>query len=116
MGPGGSNEYQAGVLDDVPVVLIAGDRFTAAGVTNPSVWPNDGVARWSVLAPDVDDRVLPHRRGLVFDDTHGIYVSENAALPWTTGLTWDPAVLDAVRSAVDGADGALAAPNRQGCH
>ncbi len=46
MGPGGWNEFQAGVLDDIPVTLIGGDRFAApagAGPANPSVWPNDGI-------------------------------------------------------------------------
>jgi pimeloyl-ACP methyl ester carboxylesterase len=116
MGPNGWNEFQAGVLDAVPVVLIGGDRFDADGVSNPTVWPNDGlVALRSALAVDVADRVLPHRRCLVFPDTHSIFVSDIVGLPWSTGLTWDPAVLDAVRGAIDGADTALAAPNRVGC-
>lgn len=58
MGPDGWNEYQAGVLDGIPVTLIAGDRFTApAAGANPTVWPNDGlVAATSALAVDVSDR------------------------------------------------------------
>ncbi|GAA2543235.1 alpha/beta hydrolase [Mycolicibacterium diernhoferi] len=104
MGPGGWNEFQAGVLDDIPVTLIGGDRFAApagAGPVNPSVWPNDGiVALSSALAVDVSDRVLPHRRCLTFDDTHSIFVSDLAGLPWETGITWDPRVLDAVDAAI----------------
>ena len=119
MGPDGWNEYQAGVLDRIPVVLIGGNRFSApAGATapNPTVWPNDGiVATWSALAPDVSDRVLPHRQCFRFDDTHSIFVSNLAGLPWETGLTWDPRVLEVVRAAIDEADGALATPNRVGC-
>ena len=118
MGPDGWNEYQAGVLDGIPVVLIGGDRFDApaGAAANPAVWPNDGVvATWSALAADVSDRVLPHRRCFTFDDTHSIFVSDSAGLPWETGLTWDPRVLDVVRGAIDGAAGALAAPNRTGC-
>ncbi|PRC43661.1 hypothetical protein C6A85_000000104195 [Mycobacterium sp. ITM-2017-0098] len=118
MGPDGWNEYQAGVLDRIPVVLIGGNRFSAPAGTaaNPSVWPNDGiVATWSALATDISDRVLPHRQCFTFEDTHSIYVSNEAGLPWETGLTWDPRVLDVVRAAIDGADGALATPNRQGC-
>lgn len=116
MGPNGWNEFQTGVLDAIPVVVIGGDRFTVDGVTNPNVWPNDGiVALRSALAVDVGDRVLPHRRCLTFNDTHSIYVSDTAGLPWDTGLTWDPAVLDAVRGAIQGADTALGAPNRVGC-
>lgn len=103
MGPGGWNEFQAGVLDDIPVVLIAGDRFTRPEPVNPMVWPNDGlVARRSALAPDVSDRVLPQRRCFTFDDTHSIFVSNEAGLPWDTALTWDPRVHDVVRGAIDG--------------
>lgn len=104
MGPGGWNEYQAGVLDDIPVTLIAGNRFTAPSEpANPSVWPNDGlVATSSALAVDVSERVLPRRQCFTFDDTHSIFVSDAAGLPWETGLTWDPRVHDVVRGAIDG--------------
>jgi len=104
MGPDGWNEYQAGVLDDIPVVLIGGHRFSApAGSTAPdrSVWPNDGVvALSSALATDISERVLPHRKVFEFDDTHSIFVSTEAGLPWETGLTWDPRVLETVRAAI----------------
>ncbi|MGK2869645.1 MAG: esterase/lipase family protein [Mycobacterium sp.] len=104
MGPGGWNDYQAGVLDRIPVTLIGGNRFTApegSAPPNPSVWPNDGlVATSSALAADISDRVLPHRRTVTFDDTHSIFVSNLAGLPWETGLTWDTRVLDAVHNAI----------------
>lgn len=104
MGPGGWNEYQAGVLDGIPVTLIGGNRFTApagSAAPNPAVWPNDGlVATSSALATDISDRVLPHRRTVTFDDTHSIFVSNMAGLPWETGLTWDPRVLDAIHIAI----------------
>ncbi|UXA14836.1 alpha/beta hydrolase [Mycobacterium sp. SMC-8] len=113
MGPNGWNEFQAGVLDDIPVTLIAGDRFTRPGPVNPRVWPNDGiVAASSALAVDVSDRVLTQRRCFTFDDTHSIYVSNEAGLPWETGLTWDPRVHDVVRTALEGA---LPEPNRTRC-
>ncbi|WP_163888512.1 hypothetical protein [Mycolicibacterium hippocampi] len=116
MGPQGWNEYQAGVLDQIPVVLIAGARFTRPEPVNPMTWPNDGlVSRHSALATDVSDRVLPHRRCAAFDDTHSIFISDATGLPWETAMTWDPRVLETVRSAIDGADGALQKPNRQGC-
>lgn len=102
MGPDGWNEFQAGVLDDIPVVLIAGDRFTRPDPVNPMVWPNDGlVASHSALATDISDRVLPHRRTYVFDDTHSIFVSDLAGLPWEAALTWDPRVLEVVQSVVE---------------
>ncbi|WP_159233769.1 hypothetical protein [Mycolicibacterium vanbaalenii] len=116
MGPQGWNEYQAGVLDRIPVVLIAGARFTRPEPVNPMTWPNDGlVSRHSALATDVTDRVLPHRRCAVFDDTHSIFVADAAGLPWESALTWDPQVLETVRGAIESADGALETPNRQGC-
>lgn len=115
MGPDGWNEYQAGVLDEIPVTLIAGDRFTMAGPVNRTVWPNDGlVAVTSALAVDISERVLPHRRCLQFDDTHSIFVSETAGLPWETGLTWDPRVHDAVRTAIEEA-GTPGATSEPGC-
>ncbi|CAN5532013.1 hypothetical protein BH09ACT7_BH09ACT7_13230 [soil metagenome] len=116
MGPGGWNEFQAGVLDSIPVVVIAGDRFTMPGAVNPTVWPNDGiVATSSALATDISDRVLPHRRCLLFDDTHSIFVSNLTGLSWDTALTWDPRVFDAVGTAIADAPGALSAPTRVGC-
>ncbi|GJF08598.1 hypothetical protein NGTWS0302_30070 [Mycolicibacterium cyprinidarum] len=116
MGPQGWNEYQAGVLDQIPVVLIGGTRFTHPEPANSMTWPNDGlVSRRSALATDISDRVLPHRRCAAFDDTHSIFVSDAVGLPWETALTWDPRVLEVVSGAIEGADVALQTPNRQGC-
>ncbi|WP_431233361.1 esterase/lipase family protein [Mycolicibacterium psychrotolerans] len=114
-GPKGWNTVQAGVLDEVPVTLIGGNRFDRAGGA-PAVWPNDGVVELrSALGRDVDDAVLPHRRCRIVDDTHSDYVSMIAQLPRDTALTWDPHVLDAVTQAIDGAATALDGPDRQGC-
>ncbi|ULE35457.1 hypothetical protein K3G64_03135 [Mycobacterium sp. IDR2000157661] len=116
MGEDGWNEFQSGVLDDIPVVLIGGKRFTGAGQANPTVWPNDGlVALQSALAEGVGDPVLPHRRCHTFDDTHSIYVSDLAGLDWQTALTWDPRVFDVVHQAIENAPQALDGPNREGC-
>lgn len=116
MGDDGWNEYQSGVLQDIPVVLIAGKRFTMPGQVNSAVWPNDGlVASSSALAVDVADSVLPHRRCHIFDDTHSIFVSNAAKLEPNTALTWDPQVLDVVHQSIEDAPKALDAPNRQGC-
>ena len=101
LGADGWNEFQAGVLDDIPVTLIAGQRFDAPEPVNPMVWPNDGlVTLRSALAVDISERVLPHRRTAVFDDTHSIFVSDAAGLAWETALTWDPRVFDVVRQAI----------------
>ena len=81
------------MLADIPVVLIAGNRFTKPGAVNPAVWPNDGiVALRSALAQDIEDAILPRRRCYTFDDTHSDYVSMVAQLPPTTSLTSDPRV------------------------
>ena len=116
MGIGGWNQWQAGVLADIPVVLIAGNRFTKPGAVNPAVWPNDGiVALRSALAQDIEDAILPRRRCYTFDDTHSDYVSMVAQLPPTTSLTSDPRVLEAVAAAVGSAPQGREAPNRDGC-
>jgi triacylglycerol lipase len=116
MGAGGWNEFQAGVLDAIPVVLIGGDRFTKPGAVNPTVWPNDGfVETSSELATSISDRVLPHRRCVPFEDTHSIFISDANGLPWNTALTWDPRVLDVLHRAIEDAPTALSEPTRQGC-
>ena len=116
MGKNGWNEFQAGVLDKIPVVLIGGKKFTKPGQVNPAVWPNDGlVALQSALAKDVSDPVLPHRRCYTFDDTHSIFVSNTAGVDWNTALTWDPQVLDVLHKAIEDAPKALDGANREGC-
>jgi triacylglycerol lipase len=116
IGPNGWNEFQAGVLDGIPVTLIGGNHFTRQGTAAPAVWPNDGiVALRSALAVDIEDAVLPHRRCYTFDATHSDYVSMIVNLPKQTALTWDPRVLDAVNAAIENAPQALAGPNREGC-
>lgn len=116
MGANGWNQFQSGVLDAIPVVLIGGKKFTMPGKVNPAVWPNDGlVALSSALAVDVGDPVLPHRRCYTVDDTHSIFVSNAAGLEWNTAMTWDPQVLDMVHQSIEDAPKALDAPTRQGC-
>ena len=116
MGKNGWNDFQSGVLDKVPVVLIAGEKFKLPGPANPAVWPNDGlVALESGLAKGISDPVLPHRRCYTFDDTHSIFVSNQAGLDWKTALTWDPRVLDAINQAIEDAPKAMEAANRQDC-
>lgn len=59
--------------------------------------------------------MLPQRRCYAFGDTHRIYVSNEAGLDCKTALTWDPQVLDALRSAIDDAPKALQSGNRRDC-
>lgn len=117
MGENGWNEYQSGVLDEIPVVLIAGNKFTAPRPeANPAVWPNDGlVATQSALAKDVGDPVLPHRRCYTFDNTHSIFLSFTAGLDWKTALTWNPEVFEVLSTAIEDAPTAMSGANRDGC-
>ena len=116
MGKDGWNQFQAGVLDKIPVTLIAGTKFTKTGQVNPLVWPNDGeVAVRSAFAVDIADSVLPHRRCVSFADTHSIRLSDGLGLAWPTALTWDPAVFEALGTAIDSASKALGGVNREGC-
>jgi pimeloyl-ACP methyl ester carboxylesterase len=115
-GKNGWNDFQAGVLDRIPVVLIAGTKFAPPGPANPAVWPNDGlVAQDSALARNIADPVLPHRRCYTFEDTHSIFISDQAGLDWKTALTWDPNVFEVLHQALQGASTALDGPNREGC-
>ncbi len=98
VGPGRWNDYQTGVLDDVPVLLIAGTWFAADG-GDPELWPNDGpVSRHSALASDIPDEVAPLRTTAAFPVTHSIFISDLISQPWETGMTWNPDVLAAVET------------------
>jgi len=116
MGSNGWNQFQSGVLDKIPVTLIAGRKFTLPGPGNPAVWPNDGiVAQESALAKGINDPVLPHRRCFSFEDTHSIFVSDQAGLDWKAALTWDPQVFDVIDQALRDAPTAMESANRQDC-
>jgi triacylglycerol lipase len=116
MGSAGWNQFQSGVLDKIPVTLIAGDRFKVPGPANPGVWPNDGlVSLESALAKGINDPVLPHRRCFSFDDTHSIFVSDQAKLDWKTALTWDPQVFDVINQTLKDGPTAIDGANREGC-
>ena len=72
MGKDGWNEFQSGVLDKIPVVLIAGQKFTKPGRVNPAVWPNDGiVALQSALAKNIGeyDAMIAAMAGVFKDAT-----------------------------------------------
>lgn len=95
-GARGWNVAQGDDLADVPVTLIAGDHYRLSG-GSPRVWPNDSVvARDSALARGIEGQPLRIRRCLVRPDVHTIGLAEQAGLPWTDALTWDPVVLDEV--------------------
>lgn len=112
------NNYNAGVLDAVPVTLIAGNAFTKSGGVS-SVWPNDGIVNLdSALAKNVPDSVIKHRRCYLYDGgTHSIWISANAnpPLPEDLSITWSNTVGDWVYQAIRGAKNEMKQPNREGC-
>lgn len=98
----GWNEAQGADLAGIPVTLIAGDHYRKSDGSR-TVWPNDAiVALDSALARGIDGRPLEIRGCLVRPDVHTIGLAEQAGLPWTSSLTWDPEVITAVEASVDG--------------
>lgn len=96
VGPGRWNEFQTGVLDDIPVHLVGGTWFTAEE-GDPDLWPNDGlVSRHSALAEGLPAAVAPHQSTASFRVTHSIFVADLIKQPWETGMTWNPEVLRSV--------------------
>ncbi|MBX9642441.1 MAG: hypothetical protein K2X97_22805, partial [Mycobacteriaceae bacterium] len=73
------------------------------------------MAPQSALAKDIGDPVLPHRHCYTFDDTHSIYVPNEAELDWNTALTCDPQVRDVLHKAIEDAPKALDGANLEGC-
>ncbi|MFG6501750.1 lipase family alpha/beta hydrolase [Microbacterium sp. P05] len=99
-GAEGWNSRQAGVLDAIPVTVIAGDHFRAFDEP-AALWPHDGlVALRSASAHDVPAAALPNAELLVVPDVHSIFFADAAGLPWERALTWDPEVLAAVAASV----------------
>ena len=112
---GGWNEAQAGYLNGIPITVMAGTAFNAAG-GDQRLWPYDGItSRYSAWAEGLSDRVMPHRVCWQAPLTHSIYVSDQIKASWETALTWNKAALERVNQAIDAADTALKGPNRQGC-
>jgi triacylglycerol lipase len=98
-GADGWNARQSGMLDRVPVTVIAGDYCSGFDAPD-SLWPHDAlVAARSASARDVPPAVLPDADRHLFPDVHSIFFAEALGLPWQRALTWDPEVLATVRSA-----------------
>jgi len=96
VGTGRWNEYQKGVLDDIPVFTVGGTYFTAEG-GDPELWPNDGiVTEFSAHGAGLPASVAPRHQHASFPVTHSIFVSNLLGLPWETGMTWNPEVLASV--------------------
>ena len=115
MRTNGWNAAQAGYLDGIPVVLLAG-TFWSEPKGDPELWPYDGItSEYSALAESLGDEIIPHRACWSAPLTHSIFVSDVAKLDWQTALTWNTDALARVNQAIDESDNALSQPNRQGC-
>lgn len=114
-GPDGWNAAQGNALEGIPVTLIAGTYFTdPAG--DPTVWPYDGTApRYSALAIDVPDSIIPWRTCWEAPLLHWIGQSDKLGLPWDMAITHNTEAIARVNQAIDEADSALQKPTRQGC-
>ncbi|MFM2079287.1 MAG: hypothetical protein RJA49_3177 [Actinomycetota bacterium] len=101
--PGGWNDQQSGVLDGIPVTLVAGDWFEAAA-GDRHAWPHDGlVSVSSAVAEGIDPSVVRPRSTHLFHDVHSIFFADQFGLPWDRALTWDPAVVQVVLDAISAA-------------
>lgn len=100
------NDYQIGVLDDIPVYTVGGTFFQAEG-GDPELWPNDGlVTNYSALAAGLPPELAPRRTSASFPVTHSIFISNLAGQPWETGMMWNPDVLASVDAFLTGVESA----------
>lgn len=98
LGGSGWNAAQAGVLDGIPVLLIAGSFLNVAN-GDPEFWPNDGlVSNYSALATDISEDILPLRTCKSYPFLHSIFIADALGEEWDTSMTWNDTVLtDVVR-------------------
>lgn len=89
----GWNADQAGVLADVPSLLIGGSWFSNdAG--DPHAWPLDGlVSVSSAHATRLPRELVPLATRKHYSLTHSIFISNLLGLDWQTALTWNTDVL-----------------------
>lgn len=103
-GSDGWNERQRGVLDGIPLIILAGDHFRLDG-GDAAAWPHDGLVQLSsAVAEGISPEVALPRLVQVFPDVHSIYFAEPFGLPWERALTWDPEVRSVVLQAIRDAD------------
>lgn len=99
-GTDGWNERQAGILDGIPVTIVAGDWFQASD-GDAHAWPHDGlVSVSSALAEHVSPAVVQPRTTHLFHDVHSIFFADQFGLPWHQALTWNPEVFQVVLDAI----------------
>ena len=114
-GPGGWNAAQAGALQGIPVTLMGGSYFQAAG-GDPTLLPYDGtVSRYSAFAQDVTSEVIPWRTCWQGPLVHWIGWADDLKIPRDRSITDNPAAMARVNRAIDEAGVALQQPDKQGC-
>lgn len=114
-GPDGWNAAQRSALEGIPVTLMAGTYFEAAG-GDPTLWPYDGtVSRFSAWAADVPDDIVPWRTCWEAPLLHWVGHAQKLGVPWELSITDNPDALARVNQAIDKSDSALGQPNGQGC-
>ncbi len=98
LGDQGWLAAQTGVLTDIPVLLVGGTWLEQAQ-GDKTLWPFDSlVSNHSALARGVPAHVIPNRREASFQVVHSIFFADVFGLPWSTGMTWNPEVLDCVEA------------------
>lgn len=106
---------QEGVLNDIPVTLIAGTYFTKeAGRADK--WPNDGYVQYSAAtARSVPESVLPIRACFVQPYTHSPFTSALVGDTPESAITWNDQTGQIVANAIRTAGTDKQLPNRLGC-
>lgn len=106
---------QEGVLDNIPVTLVAGTYFTKThGRTDK--WPNDGYVQYSAAtARSVSDSVLPIRSCFTEPFTHSPFTSALVGDVPESAITWNDQTGEIVANAIRTAGTEQQLTNRLGC-
>ena len=106
---------QTGVLDKIPVTLVAGTYFTKLN-GNPAQWPNDGMIQFDATAArNISDAVLPQRACFTQATTHSAFIAEAIGAPASQGITWNEESALVVYNSVTTAGTPRQLANRLGC-
>lgn len=98
LGSDGWLAAQAGVLNDLSVLLVGGTWLEHDG-GDKELWPFDGlVSEYSALAKGVDLGIIPNRIELSVPLLHSIFLANVFTQPWETGMTWNLGVFEAVNA------------------
>lgn len=108
-------EEQTGVLDNIPVTLVAGTYFTKIDGRSQN-WPNDGYVQYSAaMAINISDKVLPVRSCFAEPYTHSPFTSKLVGEKESAAITWNSQTALIVENAIRNAGTDLQLSNRLGC-